>query len=254
MKCLLDEILAAKRAEIEALTSDPSTTLTSPIRDFAAALRRPGLSVIAEIKRRSPSRGALHEDLHVDRLAAAYQSAGAAAISCLTDLLFFGALPDDLPHARRTVTVPVLRKDFVIDARQIHQSRRMGADAILLIARIMGASQLRDLLALTRELELAALVEVHDEADLERALACGSSIIGINNRDLESFEVDLNTALRLRPLIPAGVLTVAESGIARREDMVRLEQCGFDAVLLGEALVVAADPAARMRELRCARP
>ncbi len=253
MKAMLAEIVRTKRAEIEALPNDAGPAEAPPLRDFAAALRRPGLSVIAEIKRRSPSAGALRDDLDAEALARAYARGGAAAISCLTDGPHFGARPDDLPRARAATTLPLLRKDFILDLRQVRQSRRLGADAVLLIARLLSVPQLTDLLAAARALRMAALVEVHDEAELDRALACGAEIIGVNNRDLDTFRVSRDTALRLRPRIPPDRIAVAESGISRREDLLRIERCGYDAVLVGEALIRAADPCAGLRALAGSR-
>ncbi|MEE8169519.1 MAG: indole-3-glycerol phosphate synthase TrpC [Phycisphaerae bacterium] len=250
----LDDIVAHKRREVEALQVVPAPDASRgdgppATRDFAAVLRRPGLSVIAEIKRRSPSRGLLREALDAAEVAGLYERHGAAAVSCLTDRRFFGALADDLSSARAAVSVPVLRKDFLIDQVQVHESRWMGADAVLLIVRILSSDQLLNLMAIGRSLGMHALVEVHCAAELDAALDCGAGIIGVNNRDLDSFEVNLETALRLKQRIPADVICVAESGISRREDVVALETAGFDAILLGEALVRAADPGVRLGEL-----
>lgn len=218
-------------------------------RDFAAALRRPGLAAIAEIKRRSPSRGALRPDLDPAALARSYAAGGAAAVSVLTDGRFFGGSLEDLLRARRAGPLPVLRKDFVCEAGQLHETRQAGADAVLLIARILSAAQLRDYLALARELGLAALVEVHDAPELERALDCGAAIIGVNNRDLRTQRLSLETALRLRPQIPAGRIAVAESGIRSRQDVRRLAEAGYDAILVGQALLQAPDPGLKLAEL-----
>lgn len=246
----LTSIVAQKRAEVAALkAAPPMMTVDRLPRDFAAALRRPGLSVIAEIKRASPSKGILCADLNPAALAQLYEQAGAAAVSCLTDRQFFGAHADDLARVASAVSLPVLCKDFVIDECQIHDARNMGADAILLIVRILSQSQLAEYVGLCRELRLGALVEVHSETELELALACGADVIGINNRDLDTFEVSLATSLRLRPLIPPGRIAVAESGIGSRADVVALDSAGFHAILIGETLVTAADPAARLAEL-----
>ncbi|MEP0847404.1 MAG: indole-3-glycerol phosphate synthase TrpC [Phycisphaerae bacterium] len=218
-------------------------------RDFAAALRGEGFAAIGEIKRRSPSRGVLRTDLVAAELARTYERAGAAALSVLTDETFFGGSESDLRAARAAVRLPVLRKDFIIDSYQVYEARAMGADAVLLIVRILDHGALRDLHALTAELGLAALVEVHDERELERAAAVGARLIGVNNRDLDTLAVSLDTCLRLRPRIPAGCIAVAESGIARRADVERLERAGYDAMLVGESLVSSADPAAKLAEL-----
>jgi indole-3-glycerol phosphate synthase len=246
-KC--DEVAAAKRAR----PLDRCIDSRSP-RDFASALRSPGLSVIAEIKRRSPSKGPIREDLDAAQVARTYQAAGAKAISCLTDERFFGARPGDLRQVAAATDLPVLRKEFIVDAYQIHESRQLGADAVLLIVRILDSRQLADLLGLCRELHLAALVETHSEAEIETALAAGAKVIGINNRDLDTLQVSLDTAFRLRERIPPDCIAVAESGVHRREDMFELEQAGFDAVLLGEALLSADDPGATLRRLRGVNP
>jgi indole-3-glycerol phosphate synthase len=246
---LLDAMVRHKRAEVAAGTRLLAVP-PSPHRDFAAVLRQPGLSVIAEVKRRSPSKGLLRADLDPGRLAAQYARGGATAISCLTDAEFFGALPDDLARVRAATDLPILRKDFIVDERQVAESHRAGADAILLIARILDCKQLADFLRLGHDLGLAVLVEVHDEAELDRALSAGGEIVGINNRDLDTFAVSLETSFRLRPRVPAGRTAVAESGIRDRADVAALEQAGFDAILVGESLVTADDPAAALAGLR----
>jgi indole-3-glycerol phosphate synthase len=250
----LSEIVAHKRTEVEARKrARPLAELCRParpgLRDFAAALRRPGISAIAEIKRRSPSKGPLREDLGVERIARSYQQNGAAALSVLTEQRFFGGSEGDLRLAREATELPVLRKDFTIDEYQIHEARQIGADAILLIVRILSDAQLRDYLLLARELRLAVLVEVHDEQELGRAAACGAEIIGVNSRDLDTFVVNLDTALRLKVCVPAGCITVAESGIRTRDDVKRLEDAGYDAILVGEALLRARDPGGKLAEL-----
>jgi indole-3-glycerol phosphate synthase len=235
----------AKRAPLEALRDRP----LPPVRDFAAALRRPGLSAIAEIKRKSPSRGPLREDLDPREIAKSYQHNSATAISVLTDREFFGGSPDDLTSVKQAVSLPVLRKDFVIDPYQLHESRSMGADAALLIVRILSSAQLTEYVALARELGLATLVEVHDQHELDQAVQSGAEIVGVNNRNLDTFAVSLETALRLKPSIPADRIAVAESGIHTREDVARLEQAGYDAFLVGESLMTAVAPATKLREL-----
>jgi indole-3-glycerol phosphate synthase len=250
---VLDSILAHKRDEVAAAKrARPIGSLTTsrPPRDFVAALRSPGLSVIAEIKRRSPSKGPIRAELDPPEIARLYQAAGAAAISCLTDVHFFGALTDDLPQVVAATDLPVLCKEFIIDPYQIHEGRYLDADAVLLIVRILTASQLRELVALCRELHMAALVETHSHAEIEMAVAAGATVIGINNRDLDTLQVSLEVSLRLRTQIPAHCIAVAESGIHRRADMIALEQVGFDAVLLGEALLVADDPGLALLQLR----
>jgi len=234
-----------KRVPLEALRDRPLPT----VRGFAAALRRPGLSAIAEIKRRSPSKGPLREDLDPGEIAKSYQDNGAAAISVLTDREFFGGSPDDLTSVKQAVSLPVLRKDFVIDAYQLYESRSMGADAVLLIVRILGPVQLNEYVALARELELATLVEVHDEQEADRTVQSGAEIVGVNNRNLETFEVSLDTAVRLKPAIPADRIAVAESGIHGEEDAARLASAGYDAILVGESLMKAENPGTKLREL-----
>jgi indole-3-glycerol phosphate synthase len=247
----LEDIVAHKRNEIAAAKALAGQRVSDHTpRDFAGALRTPGLSFIAEIKRRSPSKGVLKAGIDAARLARSYERGGASAVSCLTDRQYFGAEADDLKCVSSAVAVPVLRKDFVIDEWQIRESLCLGADAILLIVRLLESPQLSDYLTLCREMSLGALVEVHDEVELETAVAAGAGIIGINNRNLASFAVSLTTSLRLRPLIPPGVIAVAESGISTRADVVALEQAGFDAVLVGESLVRASDPEALLAELR----
>lgn len=251
---VLREIVEHKRREVaERRRGHPLTAMRDaprpPRRDFAAALRQPGLSFIAEIKRRSPSRGAIRETLDPVEIAREYETAGAAALSVLTESSRFGGSDADLTAARGAVGLPVLRKDFTIDGYQLHEAAAIGADAVLLIVRILSDGELLDLLTLGAEMRLACLVEVHDEYELERALRFGAEIVGINNRDLDTLRVDLDTCVRLRPRIPAGILTVAESGLHTRDDVRRVEAAGFDAVLVGEALLAAPRPGERLREL-----
>jgi indole-3-glycerol phosphate synthase len=244
----LDDVLEAKRVEIARLRADPPKVAALSDPGFGRALRHPGLSLIAEIKRRSPSKGELAPGLDAGAAARAYAFGGAAAISCLTDRSFFGAEALDFAKAR-AAGLPVLRKDFLIDEIQIDESVRLGAAAVLLIVRILEAGRLEALLRHAKALGLEALVEVHDESEVERALEAGASIVGVNNRDLRSLEVDPGHALRLRGHLPAGVLSVAESGVRTRDDVRRIEAAGFDAVLIGETLVTSSDPAATLEEL-----
>lgn len=245
----LEDVLEAKRSEIARLREDRPRVSALVDAGFGRALRGPGLSVIAEIKRRSPSKGELSPGLDPAKSAQAYARGGAAAISCLTDRKFFGARAGDFARAR-TAGLPVLRKDFLIDEIQIDESLRLGAAAVLFIVRILEAGRLEALLRRAKALGLEALVEVHDEAEVDRALEAGASIVGVNNRDLRTLEVDPGRALRLRPRIPAGVVSVAESGVRTRDEVSRLEAAGFDAALIGEALVTSPDPAAALMELR----
>jgi indole-3-glycerol phosphate synthase len=218
----------------------------APPRPFRAALAAPGLSVIAEVKRRSPSRGDLNRGLDPALVAKSYEAGGAAALSVLTDERWFGGSAADLAAARAACDLPVLRKDFTVDARDVADARLMGADAVLLIVAVLSYDELSTFGALASGLGMAALVEVHDEPELDRALAAGASVVGINSRDLRTFTIDRDLPARLRERIPAGVVTVAESGIRGRADV----PAGFDAVLVGETLVTSADPVAALRELR----
>ena len=267
----LDEIFAHKRTEIAgqkaALPLAELTALAAAApspRDFIAALRqaRPGPALIAEIKRGSPSRGLLVADFDPLRLAAIYADNGAAAISVLTDERFFGGSLDDLRavaeqmRSRRAQGLPLLRKDFIFDPYQVYQARAAGADAILLIVASLAPALLAELLALAHALGMAALVETHDEAELEIALASRARLVGINNRNLHDFTVSLETTKRLARRVPAEVCLVAESGIFTAEDAARLAGVeregggrGVDAILVGEALVTAADVAAKVRAL-----
>jgi len=215
---------------------------------FGRGLKLPGLSIIAEIKRRSPSKGDLTLSLDALETARAYARGGAAAISCLSDRTFFGARSEDFNQVRMA-GLPVLRKDFIIDEIQIDESVRMGASAILLIARILSPGRLEALLSHATRCGLDVLVEVHDEAEIDTALEASASIIGVNNRDLATLNVDPDLSYRLRPRIPPGVVSVAESGIRTRDDLRRIEDAGFDAALIGETLVKSSDPSATLMEL-----
>ena len=210
-----------------------------------------GVAVIAEIKRRSPSKGDLAPDLDPGVLAKAYQAGGATCLSVLTDSEFFGGSVDDLVEAAGATGLPVLRKDFTVGPRDVCDARLMGADAVLLIAAALSLSELPELLALALDLGLDALVEVHDELELRRALAAGATLIGVNQRDLTTFEVDTRRAERVVGAIPDGVVKVAESGIRGPGDARRLGRAGFDAILVGESLVRSGDPTTAVRELRC---
>jgi indole-3-glycerol phosphate synthase len=260
---ILDEILAHKRDEVaRAKRGLPPAELaalaraaTDPTRGFRAALlRAPRPRIVAEIKRRSPSRGEIRSDFDPVACAKAYADSGAAALSVLTDERYFGGRLDTLGLARRSVALPILRKDFVVDAYQIDEARHFGADAVLLIAAAFAArrrvSQLAGLRARASELGLDALVEVHDCAELADALEAGADLLGVNNRDLRSFDVDLATTERLAGDLPEGVVLVAESGIHAPADIARLEAAGADAFLVGEALMRAADLGAALRQLR----
>jgi indole-3-glycerol phosphate synthase len=251
---LLRNIVARKQREVAQRKQvrpldELKRAAAPPRRDFAAALRTPGISAVAEIKRRSPSKGPLRPALDVAAVARGYAQHGAQAVSVLTDQDSFGGSDEDLRLAREAIELPVLRKDFTIDVYQLHEARQGGADAILLIVRILNDDQLREFLRNARELGLAALVEVHDDDELARAVDCQAEIIGVNSRNLDTFEVDLETALRLKRRIPADRLAVAESGIQTPDEVRRLAQAGYDSFLVGETLMRAPDPGRRLAEL-----
>jgi len=259
----LDAILRAHSARKAADDRD-LTALTEaaracpPPRGFARALRassglpdRRGrsISVIAELKRRSPSQGALALDLVPSVLAKTYASAGAACLSVLTDSEFFGGSAADLAEARSAVEVPVLRKDFTVGPADVTDARLMGADAVLLIVSALRPEELVALVELSRSVGIDALVEVHDESEAQVALDAGADLVGVNQRDLTTFEVDRERAVRVAASLPDHVTRVAESGIRGHDDVVRLVDAGFDAILVGEALVTAPDPAAALAYL-----
>ena len=254
---ILDEIVARTRehvAEQSALRPETEVKafaeLAPPARPFGAALARPGrVNVIAEYKRRSPSRGSIREDLEPADVARGYEKAGAAALSVLTDEPFFGGRIEHLMAARAATSLPALRKDFVVDPWQVWEARAAGADAVLLIVAALDDDELRGLLALAGRAGLDALVEVHDRGELDRALAAGAKIVGVNNRNLKTLEVSLETALSLAEAIPDGVVAVAESGIGTGDDIRRLREAGFAALLIGERLMGAPDPAEALRAL-----
>ena len=257
---ILDAIVRDKRDEVARRRTETSRAKleracadASPPRDFAAALRPApgGVALIAEVKRASPSRGVLVPDRPWDPvgLARTYAESGAAAISVLTDEKYFQGHLDLLADIRAAVSVPLLRKDFTIDEYQLWESRAAGADAILLIVSILAPPLLRDLLAAAKGLGLAALVETHTAAELDTALGAGATIVGINNRDLRTFETRLETTIGLLPTIPPGVTVVSESGFAAAADVRRVVGAGAHAVLVGEGLVRAPDVGAKVREL-----
>jgi indole-3-glycerol phosphate synthase len=261
MATYLDRIVAAHRAAAEAdgrdvdalalaATALAAGSVAGPVRPFGAALAgRDGVSVIAEIKRRSPSKGPLAPDLDPVALAQAYAAGGAAALSVLTDSEFFGGSVADLQSARAASELPVLRKDFTVCPADIYDARLMGADAVLLIVAALSPAELESFVALAASVGLDALVEVHDEDEAARALSAGATIIGVNQRDLYTFEVDTERAVRVAAALPDGVIRVAESGITGGDDVRRLADAGFDAVLVGETLVRASDPAAAVSSL-----
>lgn len=256
---LLDEIVANKRGEVaqrqqrvslaELRKRMEAIDTLEPARDFAGALRGDCVALIAEIKRASPSRGALNDGASPRHLALTYAANGAAAISVLTDKKYFNGSPKDLNIVRAAIQVPVLCKEFIVDEYQIYEARALQADAILLIVRLLSDMLLHDCLALATSLGIHALVEIHDEHELERALAAHAEIIGINNRDLTDFTVDLSTTERLAPQVPREKIVVAESGIFTRADVRRAARAGAHAVLVGEALMRAEGVGAKVREL-----
>lgn len=253
---VLDKILAHKVDEIEARKAsapqqhlEDAVAFLTPPRDMIAALHRSTVALIAEVKHASPSKGILVQNFDPLKLAKKYEASGAAAISVLTDEAFFLGKLDHLTTVRNAVRLPVLRKDFVIDPYQVYEGRAAGADAVLLIVAALEDAQLADLHALIAGLGMAALVEVHNESELERALAIRPRLIGINNRDLKTFNVDLRTTARLAAHVPAGVTLVAESGIRDGADVRHMGRAGAHAVLVGETLVTAASPGNMVREL-----
>lgn len=257
---ILDTILEHKRLEVEEAKTNrdaiglaiEAKACTRELLGFREALRStPGVSVIAEIKRRSPSKGLIREDFDAVAIARAYAASGAACISILTDEHFFGGTLDDLIRVRAAVDTPILRKDFVIDAYQIDEARIVGADAILLIVAALDGDELKVLHDHARGLGLDVLVEIHDEAELEVALLTGSNLIGVNNRDLKTFDVDLSTTERIAArLDDPEVVLIAESGITNAEDVTRLARAGAVGFLVGESLMRQSDPGEALRTLR----
>ena len=233
------EVAELKKLEPERRYREVSGELAAP-RDFRSAIasRDGAINLIAEVKKASPSRGVLVEDFRPLDIAARYAEIGASAFSVLTDRHYFQGSPDYLMAITQKFSIPVLRKEFIIDESQIYETRLMGADAALLIVAALEPAQLRDYLQLFEELGLHALVEVHDRRELEVAIEQGSTIVGVNNRDLRDFTVDLMTSVNLRRDYPEGVLSVAESGLKRREDILLMQEAGFDAALIGEGLLV----------------
>jgi indole-3-glycerol phosphate synthase len=252
MATYLDDIVAAHRAYPEPVVTDAELADAPRPRGFGDALRAAdGLAVIAEIKRRSPSMGALAPSLDPALMAKAYAEGGAAALSVLTDATYFGGGAEDLSVARAAVELPVLRKDFTVCVGDVWAARAMGADAVLLIVAALDDAELRACHTAADEVGLDALVEVHDEAELARALAANARMVGVNQRDLHTFAVDHERALRMATAIPTEVVRVAESGVRDAADARRLREAGYDAVLVGQTLVTAGDPAATVRSLRC---
>jgi indole-3-glycerol phosphate synthase len=260
---VLDNIVAVRRASLEvARKAVPLERLQQIVearaerRDFAAALAakngkkpRPGLRVIAELKRASPSRGLLCHHYRRKAIASGYARAGASALSVLTEEQFFLGAPQDLAEARRVIEIPVLRKDFILESYQVYESVAIGADALLLIVAILKDRELRELLDLSRKLKISALVEVHTETELQRAIAAGAQMIGVNNRDLKTLAVNLETSFKLRPKIPTGCVAISESGIKTAADLRRIQEANFNAVLIGERFMTQPNPGAALRAL-----
>jgi len=253
---MLNRIIAEKREEVTQRKRNlPLSTLKERIvqrkapLDFASALKSDDTHLIAEVKKASPSQGVLCPDFNPVALAKNYADNGAVAISVLTETNYFQGSLDHLTAIREEVGLPLLRKDFILDQYQVYESRAYGADALLLIVAILSQAQLEELLSLSHNLGLSCLVEVHNEDEVERALLSGAEIIGINNRNLNTFKVDINTTHRLRPLIPQNRIVVSESGISNRSDVEKLKRWGVNTVLVGEALVTADDIPAKIKEL-----
>jgi indole-3-glycerol phosphate synthase len=254
-KTYLDSILLWHRDRAQADTRDlndlvQQATHCSPPRGFAQSIASaPHLAVIAEIKRRSPSKGELLSGLDPAAIARQYQSGGASCLSVLTDENHFGGSASDLRAAREACSLPVLRKDFTVDARDVCDARIMGADCVLLIAAALSPGQLNEYLSLASHIDIDALVEVHDEKEMAIAIDAGAAILGVNQRDLITFQVDHERAVRMGSLIPSNLIKVAESGVRGRADAESLRQAGYDAVLVGEHLVTSVDPAAAVTDL-----
>jgi len=255
-KTILDKIVAARRQSIahrKRVLPDVALKMAAqkadPPRDFAGALTRNEYNIIAELKKASPSRGVLREDYAPSSLAAVLQSAGAAALSVLTEEEFFLGSLGHLKEAKKVTQIPILRKDFIVDPWQVWEARAVGADAFLLIAAILDDQPLRELLELGRSMQMEPLIEVHSRAELDRVVSAGARIIGVNNRDLRDFAVRLETSLELVEAIPEDCIAVSESGLHTHDDLVRLRSAGFDAFLIGERLMKSPDPGGPLREL-----
>lgn len=240
------ELRKTPRIEIERAASFANT----PVRDFEGALTKNGISVIAEVKKASPSKGVICGTFDPRQIALDYEAAGADAISVLTEEHYFMGNAAYLERIKKAVKIPVLRKDFIFDSYQIYEARVMGADAFLLIVSILPKETLQEFLSLAKFLSLSALVEVHDEKEAETALDCGARIIGINNRDLRTFDVTLRTTKRIAAMIPEDRVLVSESGIVTHEDLCYVEECGADAVLIGETLMRSREKQKTLKTLR----
>ena len=253
---ILDPILENKRLEVAARKKlvplrelEERIAMNRKPRDFRSALRQDGISLIAEIKRASPSKGDILPGVDAVEIAALYEQTGARAISVLTDEKFFKGKLDDLTNVHRHVHIPCLRKEFIVDEYQIHEARAAEADAILLIVRCLSDEELKDFSKIAKTLGMEVLVETHTAHEIERALNAGAHIIGINNRDLDTLEVDVNRSLELKKLVPGGNILVSESGIYTRSQVQKLEDGGVDAILVGESLLTSNDIRAKIQEL-----
>ena len=253
MHHLLEKILEEKQNEVARLKKSMPFKRdhdVPPLRDFKAAISVPAkINLIAEIKFASPSAGLIRQKTDPVAIGRIYEEAGAAAVSLLTDKRFFQGDPAQLPRLKRAISLPILRKDFIIDEVQVREAFLCGADAILLIARILSRQQLKEFISMCRELGMAPLTEVHSQDDLEKALASGADIIGINNRDLDSFKVDIDMTFALAPLVPKNHILVSESGIEKGGDIPALKSAGVHAVLVGSALMRSNDPASKTSEI-----
>lgn len=257
---ILDEIAAKTKERIEAEKRRVSPADMKALaaeakakgngRPFEAALAKPGISFICEVKKASPSKGIIAEQFDYVEIAKEYEAAGADAISVLTEPFYFKGSDDYLAKIRGEISIPLLRKDFTVDEYMIYQAKAIGADAVLLICAILSPGQLSEYRALAGELGLTALVEAHDEREVEMAVTAGAAVVGVNNRNLKDFTVDIGNSLRLRKLVPKNILFVSESGMKTREDIARLEEKGTDGVLIGESFMRSKDKAGHLKKLR----
>ncbi len=255
---ILDDIAAARKEQLAREQAKRSfhevrveaEGMTSPTKDFAGALRADRLAVIAEVKKASPSKGLIQPDFDPVATAMAYEAAGADAVSVLTEERYFQGSSAYLSAIRKAVSLPLLRKDFIFDPYQIYEARVLGADAVLLIAALLSTEAIREFLAVAKSVGLACLTEVHNEEELERVLSAGCPIVGINNRNLKTFAVDLNVTARLSKMLPADTILVAESGIQKSADLRMVREQGADAVLIGETLMRSGDIGAALSSLR----
>lgn len=256
---ILDEIAAKTRDRIEARKREQSLTevkATVKAMDdntgfpFEKALEKPGMSFICEVKKASPSKGIIAEHFPYVEIGREYERAGADAMSILTEPFYFHGSNDYLTAIRKEVSIPLLRKDFTVDEYMLYEAKQIGADAVLLICAILSQMQLEEYAGIARELGLSALVEAHDEQEIQMALKAGAKIIGVNNRNLKDFTVDISNSIRLREMVPKEILFVSESGMKTRDDIARLEENGTNAVLIGETFMRSSDKAGMLRELR----